>query len=60
MKKFRKAADVGNLVVIAVAIGVLVIIGLYLASQNMMTKTSNKQNSIYNAVEGGLESLKNM
>lgn len=57
--KFRKAADSGTLVVIGVAIGILVIIGLYLSAQGMMSSTSDKQSEINNALDQGVELLKN-
>lgn len=60
MKKnsFRKAADGGNLVVIGVAIGVLVIIGVYLMSQSLMSKTASTNNNINNALMQGVAELK--
>lgn len=55
---FRKAADGGNLVVIGVAIGILVIIGVYLMSQSLMSKTAATNSNINNALIQGVAELR--
>lgn len=54
---FKKAADGGNLVVIGVAIGVLVLIGLYLMSQSLMTDNASVYSDVNDALEQGIEAL---
>lgn len=56
---FRKAADGGNLIVISVAIGVLVLVGMYMMSQSNMTKNAEKQGIVNDALIQGVENLKN-
>lgn len=57
--RFRKAADGGNLLVIGVAIGVIVVIGMFLFAKDMMTDVSEAQGNMGTAMEQGLENLKN-
>lgn len=57
--KFRKAADGGNLIVFAVAIGILAATGLYLISNSMTSSTIDKQVEVNNALNDATEALKN-
>lgn len=56
--KFRKANDNGTLVIVGAAIGVLIVIGLFLSAKGMMSSTSDKQSEINNALEQSIQSLK--
>lgn len=49
-KKMRKAADGGNLALIALAIGVIIIIGMYIFTKGMGTQTAAKSTQIQNAL----------
>lgn len=55
---FRKAADGGNLLVIMTAIGVLILIGLYLTSKSLMADNASVSNDVKNALQQGVEELK--
>lgn len=57
--KFRKANDSGALVIVGVAIGILILLGLFLSANNMMSTTTGKQSEINNALEQGVQALKN-
>lgn len=56
-KRFRKAVD-ANAMVIAAAIGVLVIIGLYYLSRNTMSGVASSQTNMGTAMSQGIEELK--
>lgn len=51
-KKMRKAADGGNLALIALAIGVIIIIGMYIFTKGMGTSTAAKSTEIQTALSG--------
>lgn len=55
---FRKAADGGNLVIIGVAIGVLIVIGLYYMSQSVMKDNVLVQDNVNSALQQGIQELK--
>lgn len=48
----RKAADGGNLALIALAIGVIIIIGMYIFTQTFGKNLSTKGNQIGTAMSG--------
>lgn len=51
-KTMRKAADGGNLALIALAVGVIIIVGMYIFTKSMGTKTSDKGTQIGTAMTG--------
>lgn len=50
-KKMRKAADGGNLALIALAVGVIIIIGMYIFTKGMGSSTANKASQISGALD---------
>lgn len=59
-KKMRKAADGGNLALIALAIGVIIIIGMYVFTQVIGNSTSTKSKEITTAMSntGTIDAIK--
>ncbi|MGU8833481.1 hypothetical protein ACSW8S_19230 (plasmid) [Clostridium perfringens] len=55
--KMRKAVDGGQLVVIGVAIGAIVLIGFYLFTKDIQGSTSNINSNVNSALEEGLNLL---
>ena len=55
--KMRKAVDGGQLVVIGVAIGAIVLIGLYLFTKDIQGSTSNINSNVNSALKEGLNLL---
>jgi len=55
---FRKAADGGNLIIIGVAIGLLILIGFYLMSQSIMKSNASVHTNVNNVLQQGVEELK--
>lgn len=51
-KTMRKAADGGNLALIALAIGVLIVIGMYLATKAVAGKSGAATQTVEAALDG--------
>ena len=55
-KKLRRAEG-GNLLVIVVAIGILILLGAYMFSKEMATSNAGVITKTQTAIDGGLEEL---